>query len=52
MTGPLTLLALANLLAAWNSIGVVRGWWLAAALLVVADRVRDLFRTSSQRWSG
>ena len=38
-TGPLTLLAVANLVAAWKSIGVVRGWWLAAVLLVVADRV-------------
>ena len=38
-TGPLTLLALANLLAAWKTIGTVRSWWLAAALLVMADRV-------------
>ena len=38
-TGPLTLLTLANLFAAWTSSGAVRGWWLAAALLVLADRV-------------
>ena len=38
-TGPLTLLTLANLLAAWKTIGTVRTWWLAAALLAMADRV-------------
>lgn len=38
-TGPLTLLTLANLFAAWRSSGAIRGWWLAAALLVLADRV-------------
>ena len=37
-TGPLTLLALANLIAAWKSPGPVRAWWLAAGLLVMADR--------------
>ena len=37
-TGPLTLLALASLIAAWKSHGTVRTWWLAAALLVMADR--------------
>jgi hypothetical protein len=37
-TGPLTLLTLANLLAAWKASGVVRGWWLAAALAALADR--------------
>ena len=38
-TGPLTLLTLANLFAAWKATGPARGWWLAAALLVLADRV-------------
>jgi hypothetical protein len=38
-TGPLTLLALANLVAAWKTAGAARTWWLAAALLVLADRV-------------
>ena len=38
-TGPLTLLALANLYAAWQASGAVRGWWLAAALLALADRL-------------
>src|SRR5947209_607913 len=32
-TGPLTLLTLANLVAAWRAPGLVRGWWLAAALI-------------------
>jgi hypothetical protein len=38
-TGPLTLLTLANLFAAWRAFGGVRGWWLAAALAALADRV-------------
>jgi hypothetical protein len=29
---------LANLFAAWRSSGAVRGWWLAAALAIVAER--------------
>src|SRR5262245_48540649 len=37
-TGPLTLLAVANLIAAWTSSGAVRGWWLGASLLVLIDR--------------
>ena len=37
-TGPLTLLTLANLLAAWRVSGAVRGWWLAAGLAALADR--------------
>jgi len=37
-TGPLTLLTLANLFAAWRASGSVRGWWLAAALAALADR--------------
>ena len=38
-TGPLTLLTLANLAAAWMSTGPERTWWLAACLAVLADRV-------------
>ncbi len=37
-TAPLTLLTLANLFAAWRTSGAVRGWWLAAALVALADR--------------
>lgn len=38
-TVPLTLLTLANLVAAWRSRGAARGWWLGAALLVAVERV-------------
>jgi hypothetical protein len=38
-TGPLTLLTLANLLAAWSASGPARAWWLAAGILVLADRM-------------
>jgi hypothetical protein len=38
-TVPLTLLTLANLFAAWRASGDVRWWWLAAALVALADRV-------------
>jgi hypothetical protein len=38
-TVPLTLLTLANLLAAWRSRGAARGWWLGASLLVLVERV-------------
>ena len=38
-TGPLTLLTLANLFAGWKASGAVRGWWLAAAVVVLVDRV-------------
>lgn len=38
-TLPLTLLTLANLFAAWRAAGTVRGWWLAAALAALADRL-------------
>ena len=37
-TLPLTLLTLANLFAAWRVSGAVRGWWLAASLLALAER--------------
>ena len=38
-TIPLTLLTLANLVAAWRSYGEVRGWWMTAAIAALADRV-------------
>jgi hypothetical protein len=38
-TGPLTLITLANLFGAWRSSGAVRGYWLAAALMALADRL-------------
>jgi hypothetical protein len=38
-TVPLTLLTLANLIAAWRAVGPVRGWWLGAAAAAVSDRV-------------
>ena len=38
-TVPLTLLTLANLVAAWRAQGAIRGWWLGAALTALADRV-------------
>ena len=38
-TVPLTLLALANLFVAWRTAGGIRGWWLAAAIAALADRV-------------
>jgi hypothetical protein len=38
-TGPLTLLTLANLWAAWRrAVPPARGWWVGAALLALADR--------------
>ncbi len=37
-TVPLTLLTLANLIAAWRAPAPVRGWWMAAAIAAVADR--------------
>jgi hypothetical protein len=37
-TVPLTLLTFANLLAAWRATYPVRGWWLAAGLVALADR--------------
>jgi hypothetical protein len=38
-TVPLTLLTLANLFAAWQASGPVRHWWLATALVAVAERL-------------
>ena len=38
-TVPLTLLTVANLLVAWQAAGTLRGWWLAAGLAALADRV-------------
>ena len=38
-TVPLTLLTLANLVAAWRSYGEVRGWWMTAAIAALADRI-------------
>lgn len=38
-TGPLTLLTLANLFAAWQSPEPVHDWWLGAALLTLAERM-------------
>jgi hypothetical protein len=38
-TLPLTLLTLANLFAAWRFDGAGRGWWIAAALAALADRL-------------
>jgi hypothetical protein len=38
-TGPLTLLTLASLVAAWRTPGPERPWWLTAALMALGDRV-------------
>ena len=38
-TGPLTLLTLANLVAAWRAPAPVRKWWLGASLTALTDRV-------------
>jgi hypothetical protein len=38
-TGPLTLLTLANLVAAWQSQGQRHEWWLAAAVITLVERV-------------
>jgi len=38
-TVPLTLLTLANLIAAWRVQGAIRGWWLGAAVVALADRM-------------
>ena len=38
-TGPLTLLTLANLVAAWLERGPRRRWWLGAAAISVVERI-------------
>jgi hypothetical protein len=38
-TGPLTLLTLANLVAAWRAQGATRRWWLGAVAGAIVDRV-------------
>ena len=38
-TMPLTLLTLASLVVAWRAPGPLRGWWLAAAILALGDRI-------------
>jgi hypothetical protein len=38
-TVPLTLLTLANLIAAWKASGALKRWWLSASLAALADRV-------------
>jgi hypothetical protein len=38
-TLPLTIIAFANLFAAWGAPSAVRGWWLATAIAVLLDRV-------------
>jgi len=38
-TVPLTVLTLANLIAAWRAVEGLRRWWLAAALTALADRI-------------
>lgn len=37
-TGPLTLITLANLIAAWRHRGMARPWWLGASMAALADR--------------
>jgi hypothetical protein len=36
---PLTLLTVANLIAAWQDTGPARGWWLTVGAAAFADRV-------------
>ena len=38
-TVPLTLLTLANLMAAWRVRGAMRVWWLGAAMSIVVERI-------------
>ena len=38
-TGPLTLLTIANVAAAWRAEGPIRTWWLAAGLAGLGDRL-------------
>ena len=46
-TGPLTLLALANLAAAWHASGALRTWWLAGAA-AARKRIDALYRPLSR----
>ena len=41
-TLPLTLLTLASVVAAWQSQGPVRNWWLGAAIITLLDRLGTL----------
>ena len=43
-TGPLTLITLGNLVAAWRHHGKARSWWLGASMFALADRVFALER--------
>jgi hypothetical protein len=38
-TIPLTLLTLANLIAAWRAHGAIRRWWMIAAVAALGDRI-------------
>jgi hypothetical protein len=38
-TGPLTLVTLANLFAAWKASGALRHWWLAAVAVILVERL-------------
>jgi len=38
-TIPLTLLTLANIVAAWGAQGDRRGWWLAAVIIILGERL-------------
>jgi hypothetical protein len=38
-TGPLTLITLANLVAAWGHRGAARPWWLGSSVAALAERV-------------
>jgi hypothetical protein len=38
-TMALTLLTFANMFLAWRASGAIRGWWLAAALIALAERL-------------
>src|SRR5260370_26114010 len=45
-TAPLTLLTIANLIVGWRSLAPTRAWWLAAALLALADTLITFFYLS------
>jgi hypothetical protein len=38
-TGPLTVLTLANLVVAWQAVGLSRAWWIGAAVVILAERL-------------